>query len=188
MQPGYPGSGQDPYGQQPPYSDPYGQPQYPPPQSQPPQGDPYGQPQPPYQPQDPYAQPQPPYQDPHGQPAPGDPYPAPAPGYPGAGQYPVAGYGGLAGGPPQQTNIFGLLAMILGIVSIPAACCSFLGLAVGAAAVVLGVLGIRKASAGQASNRGQALAGIICGGVGLLLAVVGAIAASAMHLSNWPGP
>lgn len=65
MQPGYPGSGQDPYNQPP--SDPFGGPGY---GQYPQQPDPYGQPQqqPPYQ--DPYAQPQqpPPYQDPYAQP------------------------------------------------------------------------------------------------------------------------
>jgi hypothetical protein len=196
MQPGYPGSGQDPYGQQPPYSDPYAQPQYPPqPQSpqphdpygspQPPQyQDPYAQPQPP-QYQDPYAQPQPPqYQDPYGQPTSGSPYPTSGGSYPGAPQYPMAGYGAPMGPPAQQNNTLGLVSMILGIVSIPAVCCSILGILAGAAAVVLGVLGMRKAAAGQASNRGQALAGVICGSIGLVLSVVSIIAGFALNLSN----
>jgi hypothetical protein len=197
MQPGYPGSGQDPYGQQPPYTDPYAQPQYPPPsqQPQPPyQGQdpyaqpqpPYQQPQPPYQGQDPYGQPQQPYQqqDPYGQPTSASPYPTSDPGYPGAGQYPAAGYGAP---PPQQNNTLGLVGMILGIISIPAACCAILGIIAGAAALVLGILGMRKASAGQASNRGQALAGVICGSVGLVLSIGSAIAGVAMNFSNFTG-
>jgi hypothetical protein len=199
MQPGYPGSGQDPYGQQPPYSDPYAQPQYPPqPQSPqpPPYQDPYGQPQPPaYQDpyaqpqppqyQDPYAQPQPPaYQDPYGQPTSGNPYPTSGPTYPGAPQYPMAGYGAPMGMPPQQNNTLGLISMIAGIVSIPGACCAILGILAGAAALVLGILGMRKASAGQASNRGQALAGVICGSIGLVFSIVSAIAGAAVNLGN----
>jgi hypothetical protein len=198
MQPGYPGSGQDPYGQQPPYSDPYAQPQYPPqqpppappygqqPQQPPPYQDPYGQPQqpPPYQ--DPYAQPQQPaYQDPYGQPTSGSPYPTSGPGYPGLGQYPVAGYGAPMGG-PQQNNTLGLISMILGIIAIPAACCAFLGMIVGVGALVLGILGMRKAAAGQASNRGQALAGVICGSIGLVLSIGSAIAGAALNLSHLP--
>jgi hypothetical protein len=221
MQPGYPGSGQDPYGQQPPYSDPYAQPQYPPqpPQSdpygqqppQPPQPNPYGQqppqppqapygqpyqdpyasqqppqpPQDPYgqpqQPQDPYGQPQQPYQDPYAQPTSGSPYPTSGPGYPGAPQYPGAGYGA----PPQQNNTMGLVSMILGIISIPGICCAILGIVLGAAALVLGILGMKKAKAGEASNRGQALAGVICGSIGLGLSIISAIAGATNMMTNF---
>jgi hypothetical protein len=155
MQPGYPGPGEDPYGQQPPYSDPYAQPQYPPSGQRPPV-DPHGQP---------------------GQPAAGsgDPYPTPGPGYP-AGQDPMADHGTPMGAPPPpQSNTFGLVGMILGIISIPGACCGPLGIIVGAAAVALGVLGIRKASAGQAGNRGQALAGVICGSIGVVFSIASTI-------------
>jgi hypothetical protein len=179
MQPGYPGSGQDPYGQQQPYSDPYSQPEYQqqPQYQQPPQypqyTDPYAQPpgqqqQPQYpQPpsyQDPYAQPQPTSGNPY--PTSGNPYPTSPPAYT---AYPVAGYGAPA---PQQgnQNVFGILALILGIVSIPAACC-YLGLLLGGAAVVLGIVGMKKATEGQATNRGMALAGVICGGVGVVLVI-----------------
>jgi hypothetical protein len=61
-----------------------------------------------------------------------------------------------------------MLALIFGILSLPLAfCCSFLGVPLGVAAVVLGVLGIRKAAAGLATNRGMALAGLIWGGIGV---------------------
>jgi hypothetical protein len=180
MQPGYPGPGQDPYGQQqPPYSDPYAQPQYPPTQPQPPQY------------QDPYAQPQPPqYQDPYGQPQPtsGSPYPTSGGAYPTSGSpypsYPVAGYGAP---PPQgggQSNVLGILALILGIVSIPTACC-YLGIALGGAAAVLGFLGMKKADQGQASNRGMALAGAICGAAGFVLGIVLIILQVALNFSTY---
>jgi hypothetical protein len=187
MQPGYPGSGQDPYGQQPPYSDPYAQPQYPPSPQQPPSepygqqpqppADPYGQPQPPPPYQDPYGQPpQPPYQDQYGQPQPPpyhDPYAQSMPGYGGPSV------------PPQQNNTLGLVGMILGIASIPFACC-YVGLLLGPAGVVLGVLGIRKANAGQASNRGQSLTGIICGVIGFVLSIglAAVVSSNFKNLSN----
>ncbi|MER7439760.1 DUF4190 domain-containing protein [Micromonospora avicenniae] len=194
MQPGYPG--QDPYGQQPnqdptqphdPYAppppapygqqptsgQPYGQPQPPQPPygqqptsgqpygQQPTSGQPYGQPQPPYGQQptsgQPYGQP---YQDPYGQ-QPQQPYGA-APTYPNAG-YPQTG---------GQNNTLGLVAMILGIASIPLACCPYLGVPVGIAGIITGYLGRQKAERGQASNAGQAKAGLICGIVGVVLGIL----------------
>jgi hypothetical protein len=178
MQPGYPGSGQDPYGQQQPSSDPYAQPQYPPPQY-PPQ---YPQ-QPSYQ--DPYAQPQPPYADPYAQqPVSANPYPT-SPAYPAAPQYPVAGYG--APPPPAQgnSNVLGLLGMIFGIVAIPmAVCCGLFSLIFSLPAGILGFLGIKKASEGQATNRGMALAGVICAGVSLVLAIIMVILGQAIRLNK----
>ncbi|MFD6564422.1 DUF4190 domain-containing protein [Micromonospora profundi] len=168
MQPGNPG--QDPYGQQPnpdptapqPPHDPYGQPPAAPYGQQPTSGQPYGQ-QPtsgqPYgqQPQDPYGQQQ-------------------QPQYGGAPGYPNAGYPQQQG----QNNTLGLVSMILGIASIPLICCLYLGIPVGIAAVVTGYLGQQKAAQGQASNGGQAKAGLICGavgaGLGILLIILGIFA------------
>lgn len=78
-----------------------------------------------------------------------------------------------AGAPQQQPkNTQGLVAMILGIVSIPLVCCLFLGIPVGIAAVILGVQGKKLADQGAATNRGQALAGIITGAVAIGLGVI----------------
>ncbi|WP_262283142.1 DUF4190 domain-containing protein [Micromonospora sp. MA102] len=187
MQPGYPG--QDPHGQQPnqdptsPQYDPYGQPQAPqygqPPQApqygqQPTSGQPYGQ--------DPYAQPpqapqygqqptsgQPYGQQPtSGQPYGQDPYAQQQP-YGAAPQYPQAGYPTGQGG---QNNTLGLVSMILGIVSIPMVCCLYLGIPIGIAGVVTGYLAKQKADRGEASNAGQAKAGLICGAVGAGLGIL----------------
>ncbi len=164
MTSGYPGPGQDPYnpnpsdpfaqpgyGQMPTYPNPYGQPQQPQQPQQPTSGQPYTDPYsaPPYgQPQYQYAQPQ---------------YPPPA--YPGGG-YTVPA---MPGGSPTQNNTLGLLAMIFGIVSIPLAfCCGILGIGLAGAGIVLGILGLRKANQGLATNRGMALTGIICGSVGVV--------------------
>ncbi|MEU6024392.1 DUF4190 domain-containing protein [Micromonospora sp. NPDC048871] len=162
----------DPYGQQPvsspppvspaphaPYSpaphDPYSSP----PANQPPA---YGQPN--------YGQPaygQPTYGQPpmSGQPY-GDPYAAQQ-SYGGGPMYPQAGFAAPGG----QQNTLGLVSMILGIAAIPLFCC-YLGIPLGAAALITGWLGKQKADQGLASNSGQALAGMICGGVGVLLGLL----------------
>ena len=150
MQPGNPPDN-DPYGP-PPSQDPTAQ-QYGPPQQ------PYGQP-----PQQAYGQPPP--QPPYAQPTQPGGYGAPAPGYPAA---PGSPYGAPA---PEQNNTLGLLGMIFGIVGIPAACCAFLGFLLGAAGIVLGVLGMKRVSEGKASNRGMALAGVICGAVAVVLSII----------------
>jgi hypothetical protein len=217
MQPGYPPSGQDPYGQ--PYTDPAGQSQYSmpgqgnqppygePPQSAPPQ---YNEPAPSpfapdyskpesYEQQQPtsyetepqypqpqsydqppgYAQPQ--YADPYAQPTSGaqafpvsgpNPYPPVSGG--GYQPYPQVGYQvpGYPMGPnPTSANALGIVSLVLGILSIPLACCSFFGLVLPIPAIVCGVLGIRKASQGQATNKGLAIAGLICGCVGLMISL-----------------
>ena len=61
--------------------------------------------------------------------------------------------------------------MILGIAAIPLICCA-IGVPIGAAAVVVSYYGLKRANAGEATNRGQALAGIICGAVAFVLGIV----------------
>ncbi|MET8118867.1 DUF4190 domain-containing protein [Micromonospora sp. NPDC005189] len=164
MQPGNPG--QDPYGQQPnqdpnapqPPAAPYGQqPPAAPYGQQPTSGQPYGQ-----QPTSgqPYGQQQP-YQDPYGQ---------QQPQYGGGPQYPNAGYPQAQG--QGQNNTLGLVSMILGIASIPLVCCLYIGIPVGIAGVVTGYLARQKVAQGQASNAGQAKAGLICGAVGVVLGIL----------------
>jgi hypothetical protein len=176
MQPGNPPPGQDPFGQPPsgqpqPTPPEYAQPQYGPPQPTPPQ---YGPPQygpPPATPPQ-YGPPQygPPPADPFaprptsGQPQ-YDPY-APAPGYP-PSPY-TADYPGPVS---TEDKTLGLLALVFGSLALPLACCWPLGLASGGAGVILGILGIRRSAEGQTTNRGLALGGLICGGIGVLLAI-----------------
>jgi hypothetical protein len=82
----------------------------------------------------------------------------------------VPGYGQPA--PSAPNNTFGLVSMILGIVAIPLVCCFYIGVPIGIAAAVLGFLGKQKAEQGQATNRGQAMAGLICGIAAVALAIV----------------
>ena len=114
-----------------------------PPPSAPPQG--YGYPQ-----QDPYAQQQPGYGYPQQ-----DPY----------GQQP--GYGGY--GPTGQSNGLATAAMVVGIVSIVGVC--FFGWLTGIVSIGLGIGGLNKSKI-TGTGRGQAIAGIVCGGVGLLIGAI----------------
>jgi len=86
----------------------------------------------------------------------------------------------------QPNNTFGLVALIVGIVSIPLGCCFFLGIPVGIVAGVFGYLGKQKAEQGLATNRGQAVAGLICGGVGVVIGVLAVIATTLLNM-NLPG-
>ena len=60
-----------------------------------------------------------------------------------------------------------LASMIVGIIAIPAVLIPILAIVMGIIAIVLGV----SARRGGATNVGQAMAGIICGSVGLVLAL-----------------
>lgn len=91
---------------------------------------------------------------------------------------------GPAGYPPRHpgapgrpyNNTVGMLGMIFGIASIPLVFCCYIGLPLGAAGVIMGGIGVKKVSDGQANNRGQAVAGIVCGAVGLVLAFLAFLA------------
>ncbi|MGW1869925.1 DUF4190 domain-containing protein [Streptomyces mauvecolor] len=91
------------------------------------------------------------------------------PAYPGAGQ-PAYGYPGWTGMPTPQ-NGFGIAAMVLGIAACVLMLCTVgvAGIVLGALALIFGLLGKGKARRGEANNRGQALAGIITGIVGMVL-------------------
>lgn len=101
---------------------------------------------------------------------PGQPTPPPPP--------PPGGAPGQGGG-QQPSNGLGLASMIVGIVSIPLVCCFSIGTVGGIVAVVLGFLGKGKVGRGEATNGGQARAGIICGfvavGLGVLFLILGLV-------------
>lgn len=84
--------------------------------------------------------------------------------------------GPIPGQPPQQPqNALGITSLVLGIASFPLLCCFSLGILTGIAAVVTGILGKNKADQGLATNRGLALAGIICGAIAAVLGVIAII-------------
>ncbi|MFC1417069.1 DUF4190 domain-containing protein [Streptacidiphilus cavernicola] len=124
----------------------------------------------PYQQQDPYAKN--PYGPPPQAPQPGygypqqDPYQQQQPqgyGYPQQDGY---GYGG---GPTGQNNGLAIASLVVGIVSVVGVC--FFGWLTGIVAVGLGVAGLNKSKT-TGTGRGQAIAGIVCGGIGLLIGLI----------------
>ncbi|PJN09859.1 hypothetical protein CG723_21475 [Streptomyces sp. CB01635] len=83
----------------------------------------------------------------------------------------VPGYG-WPGMQPQPANGMGVAALTLGIISAAAFILWPIAIIVGVLAIIFGAIGRAKASRGEATNRGQALAGLICGIAGLVLALV----------------
>ncbi|MFD8812005.1 DUF4190 domain-containing protein [Streptomyces sp. NPDC059627] len=162
-----------------------------------PQGwaDPYAAPSdtPPVPPANPFAAPSPhappnPYAPPaaHQPPSAAVPPPPIAPNGPGQvpygypGQYPgqpfppypagPGGYGGWPGMQPAPDNGLGTAAMVTGIISAIGFCLAPVALVMGVLGIVFGSIGRARVRRGVATNGGQALAGIICGSAGLVLA------------------
>ncbi|MFE9451076.1 DUF4190 domain-containing protein [Streptomyces sp. NPDC006739] len=108
------------------------------------------------------------------------PPPPIAPSGPGMQAPPPGGYGypaypqgyGWPGMPMQPNNGMGTAAMVLGILS----CCLFciygvVSLVLGTLAVIFGIKGKKRADRGEATNRGQAQAGLVTGIIGILLGI-----------------
>ncbi|MFG3292298.1 DUF4190 domain-containing protein [Streptomyces sp. NPDC048179] len=140
-------------------------------------------PPPPQQPQSAAVPPPPiapsgPGQVPYGYPAapgPGPGVPGPGYGYPGQSlpSYPAGpvGYGGWPGMQPMPNNGLGTASLVTGIISAVGFCLWPVALVMGVLAIVFGAIGRGRVKRGEATNGGQALAGIICGSAGLALAV-----------------
>ncbi|SDY25659.1 protein of unknown function [Modestobacter sp. DSM 44400] len=97
----------------------------------------------------------------------GQPAPYPAPEHYGT----QGGYGQQA--QPARSNGFGITALVLGILSLPAAFFGGIpGILLGVLAIVFAVLGLRRVRARRADNRGMAIAGLVTGILGALLGVV----------------
>ncbi|MFJ8007941.1 DUF4190 domain-containing protein [Streptomyces fagopyri] len=104
-------------------------------------------------------------------------YGPPGAGHPGAPGYP--GYPGYPGGtgygwpalPLPPSNGMGTAGLVLGIISAVVFCLWPVAFVVGVLGVIFGVVGRRRVRRGEATNPGQALAGIICGAVGVALSI-----------------
>ncbi|MET7296472.1 hypothetical protein ABZS79_30915 [Streptomyces griseoloalbus] len=93
-------------------------------------------------------------------------------GYPGGyGGAPGPGYYGWSGMAPAPSNGMGVTGLVLGIISAAVFCVWPVAILLGVLAVIFGAIGRGKAARGEATNAGQALAGIICGAVGSALGV-----------------
>lgn len=115
----------------------------------------------------------PPSQPPQ-QPAPGYGYPQSGPGYgyPQSGpNYPAAppvGYPQAPGyaAPAQPSNGMGTTGMVLGIIGVVCSLTFFLwffGVILGILGIIFGAIGRGKANRGEATNKGAATAGLVCG-------------------------
>ncbi|MFI1166653.1 DUF4190 domain-containing protein [Streptomyces sp. NPDC020801] len=113
--------------------------------------------QPPQQPAPGYGYPQ--------QPGPGYGYPQSGPGYPAAPPvaYPqTPGYGM----PMQPSNGMGTTGLVLGIIGVVCSLTFFLwffGVILGILGIIFGAIGRGKANRGEATNKGAATAGLVCG-------------------------
>jgi len=122
-------------------------------------------------PDDPYASPA----------APGSPVPPPPAAPPASPQPPSYGGNGGAGAQHQAygsqpsapaRNGFGVAALVLGVVGILFAVLFFpLGFVLALAGIGLGIAGLRRASKGEATNRGMAITGIALSVIALLIAI-----------------
>ncbi|MCV7183466.1 MULTISPECIES: DUF4190 domain-containing protein [Mycolicibacterium] len=97
-------------------------------------------------------------------PPPPQPYSGGYPGYPGPD-----GMGGYGQPPVAPKNGLGIAALVVGILSLPAVLTVFGGFVLGLVAIVLGVIGYRRAKKGAATNGGIAIAGAVIGLLGIVL-------------------
>ncbi|MFJ8669974.1 DUF4190 domain-containing protein [Streptomyces sp. NPDC093600] len=97
-------------------------------------------------------------------------------GYPGYPAYGAPGYGAGGYGQPgwQQppSNGMGTAAMVLGIVAVFGFCLYGFGIVLGILALIFGIIGVKKAGRGEATNRGMAIAGIVLGAIGIAVGAV----------------
>ncbi|MBE2315475.1 DUF4190 domain-containing protein [Solirubrobacter sp. CPCC 204708] len=77
-------------------------------------------------------------------------------------------------------NGMAVAAMIVGILAIPAIIVPILAIILGVVAIVLGAVARSRAKSGGMSGSGQAMAGIVCGAIG----IVGAVAIIALAVSG----
>jgi hypothetical protein len=100
------------------------------------------------------------------------PYPpqGPPPGQGPAGSYQAGGYPAAPGrrnGMGTAALVVGVVALVLVVLFLFAPLGAFLGLL----AVLFGILGIMRANQGVADNRNHAVAGLVTGGIALLVGV-----------------
>ena len=85
------------------------------------------------------------------------------------------GYGQPLGPMPvtSATNQACLVGMILGIFSlVGAGCCAFLGVPLAIGGIITGIVGLNQVRDRPSQGRSMAIAGIACGSVGIVLAVL----------------
>jgi membrane-bound ClpP family serine protease len=100
------------------------------------------------------------------------PYPqGPPPGQGLGGSYPAGGYPAATG----RRNGMGTTALVVGVVALVLVVLllfSPLGAFLGLLAVLFGILGLIRVNRGEADNRGQAVSGLVTGGLALLFGIL----------------
>lgn len=103
-------------------------------------------------------------------------------------------YGAPSGGPPPTSGL-AIASMVLGIVSVVFGCCwctyGVISIPSGIAACIMGFIALNQINSGAASGKGMAIAGLVCGGIGVVLAIlffvlvmVGAVTGSLQDFQN----
>lgn len=76
----------------------------------------------------------------------------------------------------ERTHPLAIASLVTGILAIvPGCCCGLLGIPLAIAAVITGIIGMQKINGdpAQFKGKGLAIAGLACGGVGLVLEIIG---------------
>lgn len=94
----------------------------------------------------------------------------------------------------EKTHPLAIVSLVAGILAIfPGCCCGLLGIPAALTALITGGIGMSKISAdpAQFKGKGLAIAGLVCGGIGLIVEIVGFvmnIGANAMQQMNGGSP
>jgi uncharacterized membrane protein HdeD (DUF308 family) len=90
-------------------------------------------------------------------------------------------------GPTAYRNGMGTAALVVGVVAIVlAVMLTFFPIAfvLGILAVIFGAVGMRRATRGEANNRGHAVAGLTCGAIALVLSIYLGVRLSTFVVDN----
>ena len=68
----------------------------------------------------------------------------------------------------NPSKAFAITSLVLGIVSIPFICCTWIGLIIGIAGLVFGILSITR----KENAKGMAIAGIVCSSIAIVVIVI----------------
>lgn len=83
----------------------------------------------------------------------------------------------MDGMPPKEKKGLAIVSLVLGIVSICLSCVFYIGIPCAIVGLILGIICIAK----KKSGRGQAIAGIICSSIGLLIGIGIVVATFAIY-------
>ena len=76
-------------------------------------------------------------------------------------------------GSGDENPVLGIVSLVTGIMSfVPGCCCGLIGIPLALAAIATGIIGLVMANQGKMGGKPFAIAGLVCGGVYLLVFVV----------------